>query len=522
MRFYSNLLTWPLSLSGRHPDGLGHIEPLHFAKLAITGNPNETENIDTDLASAYLRLVQNQPTALALIFQKAGITAEKSPIGNRSFPYSCLNIHRRDNWMISTMGHSRYFWATESYVGANHYGRYLNHGHLQIMASGQPISNFSSGYNQKGWDWNHFPGTTATTLAIKELRADIKNIDVNSGYEEMLFSDEAFAGGISIKNENGFFAMKLHEHDKYNGSLRALKSYFFFDNRIVALGSNIQSKLADKEVHTTLFQVYQSKSVNHPTVNEKIIDEFPFLKTYKAKKNEFSDGLNNYFFVKNGDVVLQKKTQYSLHEETDASTKNPFATAYINHGKQPKNDSYQYFVLIQPDKETLKTNRKNQKSIKKSPYLVLQQDTMAHVVYDRATQTTAFVFYEAGKYENKKSYVAVNIPSLVMIERVSPEKMNLSVADPDLHFYEGPADEIYDTDGKRIERSVYSRKWINNPSGKSEIELVIAGDWKIEGKSEYIHVKNHTNGKTTFIINCQHGLSREAVLTRYKLNTQIN
>lgn len=513
MRFYCNFLTWPLSLSGRHPDGLGQIDPLHFAVLALAGNPEGTESIDKALAAAYLRLNQNKDNAYAQIFQKAGIKAESSPEGNRSFPYSSLLVQRRQNWSASVMGHSRYLWATESYVGANHYGRYLNHGHLQIMASGNPISNFSSGFNQKGWDWNHFPGTTATALPIKELRANIKNIDENSGYEEMLLSDEAFAGGISIGNKNGAYAMKLHEHDKYNGSLRARKSFFFFDNRVIALGSNIRSKMEEKEVHTTLFQVYQSDAVKNPTVNGAEITEFPFVQTYKAKRNEFSDGLNNYFFVKNAEVHLQKQIQHSFHEETDVPTQNPFAKAYINQGVKAKTDFYEYFVLIQPDKQTIKVSRKNLKSNKKSPYLVLQQDSMAHVLYDRATQTMAFVFFEAGKFADKNNFVAVNIPSLVMIEKVSAEKMNISVADPDLRFYEGAADEEYDAEGKRIERSVYSRSWINNPSGISVLTLTIKGLWTAQNTEAMQMTTNKNRRTTTLEIKCQHGASYNFMLT---------
>ncbi len=69
MRFYNNLLTWPLSLSGRHPDGLGHIEPLHFARLAMAGSHDGQKSIDAELASAYLRLVGNQPTNYTHIFK---------------------------------------------------------------------------------------------------------------------------------------------------------------------------------------------------------------------------------------------------------------------------------------------------------------------------------------------------------------------------------------------------------------------------------------------------------------------
>ena len=67
------------------------------------------------------------------------------------------------------------------------------------------------------------------------------NVDTFSGMEEMLYSDEAFAGGLSQVKLNGNFGMKLHEHDKYNGSHRARKSYHFFNGTIVCLGTDIEN-----------------------------------------------------------------------------------------------------------------------------------------------------------------------------------------------------------------------------------------------------------------------------------------
>ncbi|GAB1415073.1 chondroitinase family polysaccharide lyase [Paludibacter sp.] len=514
MRFYCNLTTWPLSLSGRHPDGKGHLYPEHFARLALSGSSDESQNIDKELASAYLRLISDSSTVEAGIFKRASIKAESSPNGNRSFPYSSLMVHRRNNWMVSAMGHSRYLWATETYQGANLYGRYLNHGNLQILASGKPISNFGSGFKQEGWDWNHFPGTTAAEIPIKELRADIKNLDEDSGYEELLLSDESFASGISIGGINGVYAMKLHEHDKYNGSLRARKSFFFFDNRIIAIGSNIRSALPDNEVHTTLFQVYQPAQEKAITLDRKQIDAFPLNKSVNKNLTEISDGLSNYFFVKNGEVALKRTVQHSLHEETDEPTENPFSLAFINHGKKAVNDSYEYMVLIQPDSKTLKSTRKAMSSIKNNPYEVLQKDSIAHIVSDKASQTTAYVFFEAGTYTDATRHITVDTPCMVMAENQASGQLRLSVCDPDLRFYEGQADEQYDSNGKRIERSVYSRNWINNPSQPSVITVTIRGNWQLSEPSEHFNVKSYSNDKTTVKVSCQHGLSREVELRR--------
>lgn len=42
------------------------------------------------------------------------------------------------------------------------------------------------------------------------------------------------------------FAMKLHGSDKYDmGSFKAIKSWFMFDDLVIALGSNITNDIKD-------------------------------------------------------------------------------------------------------------------------------------------------------------------------------------------------------------------------------------------------------------------------------------
>jgi chondroitin-sulfate-ABC endolyase/exolyase len=514
MHNYCNLQTWPLSLSGRHPDGKGHLFPEHYALLALTGTPDYSEKTDKELAAAYLRL-ETKPTAkFVKQFKEQGIQPENAPNGNWSFNYSCLNVHRRDNWMVTAMGHSRYLWATETYVGANLYGRYLNHGNLQIMATANPVSNFGSGFNQQGWDWNHFPGTTATVLPMKELRADVKNLDAESGYEEMLLSDEAFAGSLSHQNKQGVFAMKLHENAKYNGLLRARKSYFFFENHVIALGSGIQSALPDKPVHTTLFQVFLPKTDKTIAVNGKDITTFPYSSKLENEKNYVSDGLNNWFFIKEGDVEVSKSLQHSFDEETDEPTQNNFALTTINHGISPKNASYEYLILVQPAYSEVQTTAMTFASKKGLLYNLLQHDSLAHIVFDKKTKTTGYALFEAGKVTAKTEIIAVNAPCLIMTSKQTPSQLNISVCDPDLHLYEGKTDVKYDAAGKPIERSVYSMPWINNESAVSILEVQVKGKWHPTEKSDFFEIKKFEKGVTTLVVKCQHGMTREVILKK--------
>lgn len=522
MRYYTNLLQWPLSLSGRHPDGKGRLVPAHYARLALAGSPDGRDSIDKELASAYLRLVKSQatldenqfteekPVNESRYFLKAGIEAEPDPQGNRSFPYSSMVVHRRDNWMASVRGHSRYLWATETYRGANHYGRYLAHGNLQLLTSGSPVSNNGSGFRQEGWDWNHFPGTTAAVLPIKNLKSDIRNIDANSGFEEMLLSDEAFAGGVTLENNQGIYAMKLHEHDKYNGSLRARKSYFFIDDRIIALGSNVRSALDGSEVHTTLFQTEASSSVKAPYLNDRKITGLPFSKKRNDKLTSLNDGLGNQFFVRNAEVVLNRSVQHSLHEETDEPTQHPFSLAYINHGEKAQlTDGYEYMVLVQPD--AARSTSVGRSFKKNELYQVLRRDSLLHAVKDFSTEIVASVFFEAGK--GVDIIEEVDQPCLLMLRPIAPNELIISVADPDLRFYEGPSDELYDEQGKRIERTVYSRNWVDNPSKKSQFTIAIKGKWLLKD-TQFATLVDQTENLTRISVKTQHGLSREIRLYR--------
>ncbi len=349
---------------------------------------------------------------------------------------------------------------------------------------------------------------------MKELRADVKNLDADSGYEEMLLSDESFAGSLSSQNKQGIFAMKLHENPKYNGSLHARKSYFFFDNRVVALGSGICSDLPGKEVHTTLFQVYLPTPETAIDVNGVQITQFPYSQSLNKAKSYLSDGLNNWFFVKSGKVELSKSLQKSFDQATDAPTQNNFALAAINQGTAPKNADYEYMVLIQPKADELKSTVGAFGSAKKMLYEVLEKDSMAHIVSDITTNSVGYVLFEAGKLNVKTDVLAVDKPCMLMTTKLESNRMALSVCDPDLHFYEGKAEQKVDSNGKTIERSVYSMSWKDNESKESELELQITGKWKMENNSEYISILSTDNKVTKLKVKCQHGFSREIILTK--------
>lgn len=145
-------------MSGRHPNGKGELIPEHYAIMAIAGSPDRKQEIDADMAEAYLRLTEQpyecgkQEKQFTNLLSAKGFTPEQAPEGNKAMGYACVSVQRRNTWSAVARGHSRYLWAAEQYLGANLFGRYLGHGSLQIMTApqGEEVSSTSGGLAGRG------------------------------------------------------------------------------------------------------------------------------------------------------------------------------------------------------------------------------------------------------------------------------------------------------------------------------------------------------------------------------------
>ena len=467
MRFYCYDDIFPLAMSGRHPDGKGALIPSHFSRLAKAGSPDGGTEIDAELAAAFRRLA---PKSKAF----ATIDPESTPQGTEYYGFSCSMSHRYGDDLVTIAGHSRYLWAAEIYQQANHYGRYLTHGSMDI-----------GGFSMLGWDWCHIPGTTAAVLPMDQMKATVLNVDEFSGYEEMLISDEWFAGGVTHKGQNGAYAMKLHEHDKYNGSLRAKKSFFVVENRIVCLGSDIENSLEGAPVHTTLFQ----KSLDSSDEDIQFISEAGVIKDH--------DGVT--YFVRDAKIHFRSGLQHSLHEESDMPTEGMFELAYIDHGDIVKDGRYEYAVIL-PDGT----------SDAAASYEIVRHDSKVHSVKDIPTGIVSAAIFEEGSVDQ---HIVYSSPAMLMYS-AEGDVMTLSVANPDLALYEGESDEKFDAEGKRIERSVYSRYWIDNPCAPTTVKVIIKGLWEVldENGSEVVCI--HVNGNTSLTFKSKEARTEEITLKK--------
>lgn len=508
MRFYCNKLNFPLSMSGRHPNGKGKLIPMQFAMMAIAGTPDGKADLDSDMAEAYLRLISNgtfsgedpeympqftntEEQRMAKLLADKGVKPEPDPQGNLALGYGCISVQRRSNWSAVVRGHSRYLWAAEHYLGADLYGRYLAHGSMQILtaAPGVAVTPGTSGWQEEGFDWNRIPGVTSIHLPFDQLQAKIYNVDTFSGMEEMLYSDEAFAGGLSQQRTRGNFGMKLHEHDKYNGSHRARKSFHFFDGAIVCLGSDIENTNNDYPTETTIFQL----AVTNPDGHE-------YWKNHRGDGKIWVDHIGTGYYVPVTTKFEKNFPQYSRAQDTGEETRGDWVSLVVDHGKAPEGDSYEYAILPQTNADAMKS------FAKKPSYRVLQKDRNAHIVKSFADNTTSYVLFETPRTLLPEGLLLKADTSCLVMIHEEKEKVLLTVAQPDLALYRGSSDEAFDENGKRIERSIYSRPWGDNDSGEIPVVITLKGKWDVKDSSA-CKVLSSDKKRTVLEFICKDGAS---------------
>ena len=468
MRNYCNLYEWGIGISGRHPFGgkMGSDDIEAFANIALSGDLSGQGNaFDRNLAADYLRLVRGKDTPNARFFKKEGVKAVQAPQGFFVYNYGSAGIFRRADWMVTLKGYTTDVWGAEIYAKDNRYGRYQSYGSVQIMGKGNPVSRAGSGFVQEGWDWNRLPGTTTIHLPFELLDSPLKGTT-------MARSKENFSGSNSLDGKNGMFAMKLMERDyeNFTPDFVARKSVFCFDNRMVCLGTGITNSNTEYPTETTLFQTkYNGK-------DSKVGDDGYWL----------HDGYDNYYHVVDGAVRSQVAEQESRHEKTRAVTKGKFSSAWIAHGKAPKDGTYEYMILIQPSSSDLEELRKT------PAYEVLQRDQTAHVVYDKKTGITAYAAFEAYQPATDKVFVAIPAETMVMYAKESDKGIRLSVCDPNLN----------------IEEKTYTTKEPSRPIAK---EIRLKGHWRLTSPMENVRLEQQGD-QTVLTVTCQHGQPVEICL----------
>jgi chondroitin-sulfate-ABC endolyase/exolyase len=231
---------------------------------------------------------------------------------------------------------------------------------------------------------------------------------------------------------------------------------------------------------------------------------------YKNNTVCWTDHLGTGYYIPNkkeNKLNFEKNfPQYSRREDTEEETSGNWVSLTIDHGKAPKGQSYEYMVLPQTDNKTM------ERIAKKTPYKVLQKDRNAHIVKDIETNITSYVLFETPHTLPKGLVQKADTSCLIMVKE-NKKNATLTVCNPDLALYRGPADEIFDKAGKRIERSIYSRPWKFNESEEIPVTVTLTGEWKMR-ETENCKIVKTNKKETVLLFSCKDGASINVELSK--------
>lgn len=332
-------------------------------------------------------------------------------------PREEYNITKIFSQMDRVVYHGENFGATVSLSSKRIY-KYesINYENMKGWYTGDSVlyiyTNNNNAFGKEFWlnvDMYRLPGITVTTSPRKE--------NIANAY----FNPSDFAGGVSV-GKYGISVMQLApftskvKEETFSSTLEAKKSYFFFDDEIVALGTDIFGDDKNGYNIITMIDNRIMTSTGKITVNG--------INTGISNNKSAGDQKNNVsyiYFHEFGGYYFPKKTTVFTQISTGTES---FLQLWLNHGRMSERESVEnksYEVVYLPN-----MSEKNIEKYAKSPDVSILSNThKVQAVSDKSTGTVGYVFWEAGKLGG----VEVDNACAVMTLNESKDTFKLSLSD---------------------------------------------------------------------------------------------
>lgn len=327
------------------------------------------------------------------------IKARKDYIVTKVFPQMDRVVVHGENYGAAVAFSSNRIAKYESINNENMSGWYLGDGALYIY------SDDLEQFGQSFWenvDWYMIPGTTVT----KAMRRS----DNCSTY----FNPSDFAGGVSAGKYGAAaiqmapFTSKVQGED-FSSTLSAKKAYFFFDNEIVTLGTDINSD--DKaEVITVIENRLYDKGDTVMMNGRQVIIRNNSEAEHEKIRSLWFTGLGGYYFptavdlkshLKNGDANMLR--------------------FWVSHGTgSVRDESYECVYL--PNM----TEKETDKYAENPEVKILANNASVQAVSDSSSGAAGYIFWEAGSVNG----VEADNACAVMTHAESKKSFKAAISDP--------------------------------------------------------------------------------------------
>ncbi|CAM3404283.1 polysaccharide lyase family 8 super-sandwich domain-containing protein [Marinicrinis lubricantis] len=325
-------------------------------------------------------------------------------------------VQQRPSYAFGLSMFSERIYDFETVHGENKRGWYTSSGMTYIYDQDY------TQYNDNYWatvNMKRLPGTT--------VDAQYERPEGDSNKR----SSASWVGGVEIAEQFGASGMEL---EGYGTTLTARKSWFAFDDEIVALGSNIGS-----QDQRTIETIVENRRLNKELDQLLTIDgevqpsslgwASPFDQIRWAHLEGSTEGADiGYVFPDGASIhALREERSGTWSDVSDMATdpntySNRYLTLWFDHGKNPQDESYRYIVL--PDRSSEQVAQYSSQP----DVTVLEQNEYVHAVKENRLNVLAALFWSDVKRTvdgmltvDKKAAVAVHDRG---------EELEISVSDP--------------------------------------------------------------------------------------------
>lgn len=360
------------------------------------------ESVYSGLSIPYIAVVQS-------IMDDDTIEAEKDYVTHKQFPTISKVTHYRPDFGL---GVSMYGNKTLNYEDGGEFKNGWNSSNGMLYIYTDDTYQFDGNY----WptvDANRLPGATAIYGAW------------GLGQGSSNANQATYVGGTAL-GDYGTAGMILQPTGL---TLSAKKSYFMFDNEVVALGSDI-SATGDKMVETTL----ENRKLKEDLSNQFFVDGAQVENGTKENAkwaylegNTEKSGIG-YYFPEGETVKFKRETNSgrwsdinSILSSSELHT-NSFQQLYIEHGKTVTDGDYAYIILPASDKE------KTQAYAEAPNITILEKSKNIHAVkHNQLGMIAANVFVDGPA--DIGGMITIDKASSIMTQETA-DTFAISVSDP--------------------------------------------------------------------------------------------
>lgn len=385
--------------------GANALEGLN-AMLFLAGTPNPRQN---ELTAAAKRMLGTWTGAFSV--EMAGLVtpvkqsplAASGPSGVKTYPWSDYVIHRRDNFFASVKMLSNRMVSAEWVGGEGEKSWYLSDGMTYLALAGHEY------FTRNIWptlDWTRLPGTTVERQVLAP----------GQGYGP---GTKTFVGGAGM----GDYGVAAMDFDANASGLTALKSWFFLDDILVAMGSHIACPTGNP-VETTVAQWPLSAAAAPLTVDGAAKPAgLGWSETLTHIQWAHADNIG-YYFPGRQTLKGQRQNQSGAWSDIGAGGTqiftNPFLTLLYDHGRSPGRGGYVYALL--PNKTASETAA----FASENPLVILSSNSsVVHAVMDKRANALGAVFWRSGGLP----MLSVNT-GCALTYKISGKTVTLAVSNP--------------------------------------------------------------------------------------------